>query len=93
MTESFKNFNIINTKKIAAILLLFIISNVGYSQLKPLTKKEFKHLIREGIKAKKENYKDSWIICNKDSAFYKNDTLYLHGSISNTSHIRDCCEY
>jgi hypothetical protein len=80
-------------ERVIAILLLFLVCNTGYCQLKPLTKKELKTLIKESIIAKKEYYSASWIICNKDSTYFKHDTLLLHGNISNTSHLNDCCEY
>lgn len=74
-------------------LLLFLVYQAGYCQLKPLNKKELKQLIKEGIKARKEEYKDSWVICNKDSSYFKSDTLILHGNIYNTRHLKDCCIY
>lgn len=58
--------------KIAStIFLIFILSNRSFCQQKPITKKELKSLINEGIAAG-NGY--SWGICNDDTAV-KNDTL------------------
>lgn len=58
-------------KTLIYILLLLFVSNTAYCQLKPLTKKELKTLIKEG---KAENKEYSWIICISNPSS-KNDTL------------------
>lgn len=80
-------------KKLILIFFLFFLTNTAYSQLKHITKKELKTLIKKGIVIKKEEYKESWIICNKDSLYFKSDTLILNGYIYNTNHLKDCCMY
>jgi len=58
---------------LATIILIFIFSNRTFCQQKPITKKELKTLIKEGIAAG-NGY--SWEICNGSTAV-KKDTLIV----------------
>lgn len=71
-------------KRILFIFLLLFLCNTGYCQLKPLTKKELKALIKGDI-AENNNY--GWEICI-DSTFSTNDTIAAYTKPTN-----DCSEF
>jgi hypothetical protein len=77
--------------KATITLLLFLISLAGYGQIKPLTKKELRDLIKHEIITDEKNHFDSWIICNGGDAYVKNDTLQLHGNTNLIS--AGCSQY
>jgi len=60
-------------ERVTTILLILFLSYTGYSQQKPITKKELKTLIKEGM-ATGNSY--SWEICN-DSTAISSDTLII----------------
>jgi len=54
--------------------------------------KAFKKSIRQDTKGKVSANSNPWIICNKDSSFYKSDTLRLYNNESYYYH-SNCCDF
>ena len=59
------------------IALLSLIIQMSFGQTNKVTKKQ----LSENFK-KKDSYTRQWITCNKDSTFYKSDTLYFHDRLN-----------
>jgi len=80
-------------------LLPFLFFSINCLGQKPeLTKrnllKVLKSSIRQNSKSKIQTNSNPWTICNKDSSYYKSDTLHLY--LSNNSQYRNhssCCDF
>ena len=80
-------------------LLLFIFLFCGqivFGQNNQPTKSQllrvFKGSIRQDNSGKISTNSNPWVICNKDSAFYKSDTLRLYNNI-NYYYYSNCCDF
>ena len=79
--------------------LLFILLIAGHyaigQNVNPTKSQLFKVLknsIRQDTKGKVSTISNPWVVCNKDSSFYKSDTLRLYNNI-NFSHYLNCCDF
>jgi len=80
------------TKFVKILILSFsIFFSVNiYSQEIPINKKT---LLKKFKESKKDfQLKDVWLICNKDSSFYKNDTFWIYNHTNYFYH-SNCCEF
>lgn len=78
------------------IFILSLIANVGLAQTTIPTKSQvlraFKKSIDQPEKGKIITNSNPWVVCNKDSSFYKSDTLRLYNN-SNYYYSSHCCQY
>lgn len=74
------------------LLLAVMLGPNSYGQnLKPTKAqllKTFEYSIHQESKRKIQTNSHPWLICNKDSSFYKSDTLYLYDNYL----LQNCCE-
>ena len=79
--------------------LLFIFFIVGHSAIgqnsnptKSQLLQVLKKSIRQDSKGKVLTISNPWVVCNRDSSFYKSDTLRLYNNI-NFSQYSNCCDF
>ena len=69
---------------------------MAFSQNKQPTKSQliaaFKRSIRQDNSGRVSTNSNPWAICNKDSAFYKSDTLRLYNNV-NFYYYSKCCDF
>lgn len=77
------------------ILTLTVVS--GYSQIsKPSTSQVYTLLKSTVDQPFKKNIRvgaGEWLICNQDSAFFKNDTLRLYSNLNYFYQLNKCCDF
>jgi len=82
-------------------IFLFVILSAGHNlfgQNSGVTKKKLTNIFKESIlqnsKQKVQTNSNPWTICNKDSAYYKSDTLILYPAISTQYRLHSqCCNF
>jgi len=78
------------------LLVLFFGQKLFGQALKP-TKAQlieiFKSSIHQDSKRKIQTDSNPWLICNKDSSFYKLDTLYLYDNHNYYYQPENCCDF
>ena len=78
------------------LLLFLIVGHNTFAQNNNPTKsqllKVFKKSIRQDTKGMVSTNSNPWVVCNKDSAFYKNDTLRLYNNV-NYYYYSKCCDF
>ena len=78
------------------LFIFLIVGYISFGQNNNPTKsqllKVLKKSIRQDTKGKVSINSNPWIICNKDSSFYKSDTLRLYNNI-NYYYYSNCCDF
>lgn len=82
-------------KRLFTVLFL-LVGQVAFAQNTEATKskllKIFKGSIRQDKSGKVLSNSNPWVICNKDSSFYKSDTLRLYNN-ENYYYHSNCCKF
>lgn len=82
-------------RKLLLLIFLFcggIAAGQNNQPAKAQLLKAFKASIRQDSPGKVSTNSNPWVICNKDSAFYKSDTLRLYNNTGYHSHSQ-CCDF
>ncbi|MBD1386113.1 hypothetical protein IDJ75_12540 [Mucilaginibacter rigui] len=83
--------------KLIYTLTLILIANVGYSQSAAPGVNQVYKLLRSSINQTSKKSisigSGEWLICNQDSAFFKNDTLRLYDNINYFYQLSKCCDF
>ncbi len=77
--------------KIFTLIISVFYSSISFCQDKGQLKKEIENQFKESTE--KYSLNDSWLICNKDSAYYRADTLKLYNHINYYYDPINCCEF
>ena len=87
--------SLMRQRKFIIILLFQLLTNVLFGQIIVPTKNQLLKTFKGSILEKKKHYTTSkpWIACNKDSLFFKSDTIQLVDNESYYHHSVDCCNF
>ena len=82
--------------RLILLLVLFSVQHLSGQVVKP-TKVQlheiFKSSVHQGSKRKIQTDSSPWLICNKDSSFYKADTVYLYDNQNYYYQPENCCGF
>jgi len=81
-----------------AYLLILVYGQITFGQSSNITPDRVLEIIKSSIKQQKrrtiESDSNPWLACNKDSAFFKSDTILLFGNNMNNNYVRrNCCAF
>jgi hypothetical protein len=74
---------------LALLLICFSIHCFGQTPIQ--LKKSIRKQIKENLQG--SSLQDTWICCNKDSAYYQNDTIKLYNQINYYYDPSGCCNF
>lgn len=79
-------------------LIIFFYGQITFGQAPKITAEKVLEIIKSSIKQQKrrniEVDSNPWLVCNKDSAFFKSDTIRLFGNNINNNFVRrNCCAF
>ena len=79
------------------IIILCTFFKISNGQNNHPTKQQIVNLFKNSISQQSKNGisvgSNAWVICNKDSAFFKSDTIILQSNINYFYQIGDCCDF
>ncbi len=77
------------------IIVFSLLTNSLFGQNTSPTKKELLNTFKQSIQQDKKNHSISnpWVICNKDSSFFKSETIQLINNENYYYHSNDCCHF
>jgi hypothetical protein len=87
--------SLMRQRKFILIVLFQLLTNFLFGQIIVPTKNQLLKIFKESILEKKKNYTTSnpWIACNRDSLFFKSDTIQLVDNESYYHYSVDCCSF
>ena len=78
-------------------LLFLFTTQISFAQLNKLDKAKLLNILKESVHQtntkKIDTDSNPWLICNKDSNFFKADTLYLFDNINYYYQPENCCDF